>query len=148
MNALALNDLDVQLTEEVVHQLELEDDLAAEFCTLSLNAISGTTEGEALKLRALYKNKVMLILVDSGSSHSFVSSSFLTKCGISPQTMNPQAVKVANGETMITDHWMPNLQWWIQGHTLTANMRVLDMGAFDAILGYDWLKTHSPMNCH
>ena len=27
-------------------------------------------------------------------------------------------------------------------------MPVLDLGAYDAILGYDWLKPHSPMTCH
>lgn len=27
-------------------------------------------------------------------------------------------------------------------------MRVLPLGAYDAILGYDWLKLHSPMSCH
>jgi hypothetical protein len=27
-------------------------------------------------------------------------------------------------------------------------MRVLDIGVYDAILGYDWLKSHSPMICH
>lgn len=57
-------------------------------------------------------------------------------------------MKVANGETMITDKYVPNLSWWIQGHTMTTDMKVLDLTAFDAILGYDWLKSHSPMNCH
>jgi hypothetical protein len=28
------------------------------------------------------------------------------------------------------------------------DVRVLDMGAYDAILGFDWLKLHSPMQCH
>jgi hypothetical protein len=27
-------------------------------------------------------------------------------------------------------------------------MKVLDLGVYDAILGYDWLKLHSPMQCH
>jgi hypothetical protein len=27
-------------------------------------------------------------------------------------------------------------------------MSVLDMGAYDAILGYDWLSSHSPMVCY
>jgi hypothetical protein len=27
-------------------------------------------------------------------------------------------------------------------------MRVLDMTSYDAILGYDWLKAHSPIVCH
>ena len=38
-----------------------------------------------------------------------------------------------------------NLSWWCQGHTFTTDMRVLNLGAYDAILGMDWLKKHSPM---
>lgn len=148
MNALVLNDLDVELNDEVLKQLEVDDTLAAEFCSLSLNAISGTATGDTLKLAAKVKNKVMLILVDSRSSHSFVSSTFLSKCGITPEQMPPQLVKLANGETMVTNQRVKDLSWWIQGHTITSDMMVLDMGAFDAILGYDWLQAHSPMNCH
>lgn len=140
--------MDVQLTDEVLQQLECEDVLAAEFCSLSLNAVSGTDDGEVLKLRALVKNKVMLILVDSDSSHSFVSSAFISKCGIPTQAMQPKIVKVANGETMVTNQQVSHMEWWIQGHTLNSNMNVLDLGAFDAILGFDWLKAHSPMTCH
>lgn len=73
---MVVNDLDVILTDEVIHQLDLEDALTSEFCQFSLNVITGTDHGQALKLRALAQNKVMLILVDSGSSHSFVSASF------------------------------------------------------------------------
>ena len=38
-----------------------------------------------------------------------------------------------------------NLSWWCQGHTFTSGMRVLNLGAYDAILGMDWMKKHSPM---
>jgi hypothetical protein len=65
VNALVLNDLDVNLTEEVLAQLEVKDALAGNFCSLSINAISGTEEGHALRLRALAKNKILLMLVDS-----------------------------------------------------------------------------------
>jgi hypothetical protein len=44
---------------------------------MSLNAISGTNKGEVMQVRALVNNKVMLILIDSGSSHNFVSESFV-----------------------------------------------------------------------
>lgn len=147
-NALVLNDLDVPLTDEVLAQLAVEDSLAQEFCTLSLNALTGTEAGEALKLRALVKNKVMLILVDSGSSHSFVSAAFLQHCGIQHVPMQPKQVQVANGDTLLTDKQVTNLEWWIQGHTFETNMKVLDLGPFDAILVYDLLKSHSPMGCN
>jgi hypothetical protein len=40
------------------------------------------------------------------------------------------------------------LEWWAQGFTFHTTMRVLDIGDYDAILGYDWLSAHSPMVCH
>lgn len=148
VNALAINCLDTELTDELLEQLDVEDSLATEFCQLSLNVVLGTEEGEALKLRALVNNKVMLILVDSGSSHSFISKSFMHNLGIQGISIEPKQVKVANGETLITDQKVPQLSWWINGRTLQTDMRVLELGAYNAILGFDWLKSHSPMNFH
>ena len=39
------------------------------------------------------------------------------------------------------------LEWWASGHTFKQDMRVLGLDAYDAILGYDWLRRHSPMQC-
>lgn len=148
VNAMVVNDLDVNLTDEVLHQLDLEDALTSEFCQFSLNVVTGTDHGQALKLRALVQNKVMLILVDSGSSHSFVSASFLAACGIQSVSMAPKQVRVANGETLVTDNQVFQLSWWIQRHSFCNDMMVLDLCAFDAILGFDWLSPHSPMTYH
>lgn len=148
MNALVVNDLDMPLSDEVLTQLAMEDSLSNEFCHLSLNAISGVETEKTLKLRARVKNKVMLTLVDSGSSDSFVSAQFLKEVGITPVPTISRKVKLANGQILISDHWVPKLAWWCNGYTLETDMKVLDMDAFDAILGYDWLQSHSPMNCH
>lgn len=147
VNALALNDLDVVLTDEVLNQLATEDALTEDFCQLSLNALVGTDSGDAMKVRALVKNKVMLILIDSGSSHSFVSQNFLNTVGIQSKPAPPKQVKLANGEFLVTDQWVPQLEWWTNGYTLHTDMKVLDMAAYDAILGFDWLKRNNPMWC-
>lgn len=89
----------------------------------------------------------MLILVDSGRSHSFVSSSLHT-CGLVPTPLSHITVKVANGEILVSDQQISQLEWWIWGNTFHTNMMVLDLNAFDAILGYDWLARLSPMLCH
>ena len=54
---------------------------------------------------------------------------------------------MANGDILVTDQIVHNLSWWCHGHTMCADMQVLDLGAYDAILGYDWLSQHSPMVC-
>jgi hypothetical protein len=38
-------------------------------------------------------------------------------------------------------------QWWTQGHTFNNDMCVLEIGAYDAILGIDWLKRQGKMTC-
>lgn len=40
------------------------------------------------------------------------------------------------------------MEWWTQGYTFHTDMKVLELGAYDATLGYDWLKSHNPMVCH
>lgn len=148
LNALVLNDLDVVLTDEVLNQLAVEDALAEDFCQLSLNALAGTEKGEAMKFRALVKNKVMLVLVDSGSTHSFISQNFLSTVGLSTQSIPAKQVRLANGDILISDQWVPHMDCWTNGHILHSDMRVLNLGVYDAILGYDWLKAHSPMVCN
>lgn len=90
----------------------------------------------------------MLILVDSGSSHSFVSTNFVKLANIPTVPMPPNKVKLADGHWLQTTAQVPQLQWYIQGHTLTSDMIVLDMAPYDAILGYDWLRSNSPMTCN
>jgi hypothetical protein len=103
LHALVVNDLDVPLIEETLNQLENEDVLTSEMGQLSLNAISGTASKDCMRIRALVHNKVMLILVDSGSSLSFVSQSFLLQTGIIVEPTYPITVRVANGDTLMSN---------------------------------------------
>jgi hypothetical protein len=85
------------------------------------------------------------MLVDSRSSSSFVSQSVLDKLNLDTETVSPVRVKVANGEFLLSNRRVPNLEWWAGGHLYSSNVRVLDLEAYDAILGYDWLRGHNPM---
>lgn len=120
LNVLAVNDLDQQLTDEVLSQLEVEDTLTEDFHQLSLHALAGTEGIGCMQIRSLVKKKVMLILLDSGSSHSFVSSSFVDAAGLHTVSTTPKKVKLANGQVLITDQMVPQLEWWCQGHTMRA----------------------------
>lgn len=109
--------------------------------------MAGTESADSMRVRALVQNQVMLILIDCGSSHSFINSALVQRLDVKPVLMAPVSVQLADGGTLVADKFIPNLQWWAQGSTFTSTMRVLDIGAYDAILGYDWLKAHSPMLC-
>jgi hypothetical protein len=100
------------LTEETLNNLEIQDVLAAEMGQLSLNALSRTNSGDAMRIRALVHNKTMLILVDSESSHSFVSASFMQQIGVQPSNVKPLQVKAANGGILISNKHVEAMEWW------------------------------------
>ena len=87
----------------------------------------------------------MLILLDFGSSHSFISSNFVNTAKLPRTPIPTRRVKLPNGEWLTTTAQVSNLHWYIQGHTLCSDMIVLYVGPYDAIFGYDWLKQNSPM---
>jgi hypothetical protein len=50
-NAIILNDMDRELSDEVLNELATEDELHDQFCPLSLNAISSADTTTCIKLR-------------------------------------------------------------------------------------------------
>ena len=147
LHSLTMEDMGLTLSDEVLQQLDKEDREMVEASNLSLNAISGTDRVGCMRVRALIQNQVMGMLVDSGSSTSFVSQRIVDKLTLQTEPASPVRVKVANGEFMLSSRRVAALEWWADGHTYISDMRVLDLEAYDAILGYDWLKGHSPMQC-
>lgn len=141
------------LTDDAVHALELLEDPAPvqpapECCLLSTHAVSGGESPHTICLRALVGNQVMLLLVDSGSTHSFISQAFEDRIKAKSMSSPPVEVRVINGDRLTCDSMVTGVQWWCQGHMFTTDMRQLALGAYDGVLGMDWLEQNGPMNCH
>jgi hypothetical protein len=143
-----VEDHGTELSPAVLDLLELHDLEEAQQLSLSLNALSGTADGDTVRIRALVQKQVMLLLVDSGSSHSFLNSSFADRVGCATEPIPAVTVRVANNEVMHCDTMVKNFEWWTHGETFSHDMRILPLGAYDAILGMDWLKLHGDMICN
>jgi hypothetical protein len=115
-------------------------------CHVSINALAGSSKPGIIQFRALVGDQVMLLLLDSGSSHSFVDSALVHKLKPPVTTIPTLKVKVAGGAYMYCDTMVPNRQWWLQGHTFSHDMRILPLGGYDGILGMDWLEQQGLMN--
>lgn len=90
----------------------------------------------------------MLLLLDLCSSHSFVDQALVEKLQCPLVDIQTLKVKMASGDFMYCDKMVPNMQWWLQGHTFETDMRVLPLGGYDGILGMDWLEKQGVMNCN
>jgi hypothetical protein len=77
------------------------------------------------------------ILFDSGASHSFISSSFITKHSLRIATMkHTMLVSSPRGE-MRTKHICPAVSITIRGVDFPSNLILLDSKGIDIILGMD-----------
>ena len=106
---MIVNDFDKEISEDLLNEMAIEDMITEDFCQLSLNALAGTQAFDSIQLQTTVKNKTMLILVDTGSSHSFVSSHFVQIAHFPTVTMTKQKVKLANGEWLTTSRKVPKL---------------------------------------
>jgi len=87
-------------------------------------------------------------LVDSGSTHSFLSERVATLLPDIPVQAVHVSVKVANGGVMQCVAMLPSCAWTMQGYSFAQDLRVLPLHTFDMILGMDWLERFSPMKVH
>jgi hypothetical protein len=136
------------LSDEMLNSLE-----GPQFCMtqgegfLSLNALSGQPRNKAIQLRALVKNQSLVILVDSGSSHTFLNARISDKLQVRATTIPSLSVRVVNDEMLRCDAEVKNFEWWCQGNTFQVDAKIIDIGAYDLVLDMDWLEQFRPMMC-
>ncbi|KAL0544325.1 hypothetical protein IC582_019438 [Cucumis melo] len=90
-----------------------------------------------------------LVLFDSGSSHSFISSAFVLHARLEVEPLHHVlSVSTPSGECMLSKERVKACQIEIAGHVIEVTLLVLDMLDFDVILGMDWLAAnHASIDC-
>ena len=82
------------------------------------------------------------LLIDCGSTHSFLSPKCLRKLKLNQLSTEPMMVELANGREVISRHTVGNLDFELGGRPTTAYFRTLPVGVYDGILGMDWLTAN------
>lgn len=85
------------------------------------------------------------MLIDSGSTHSFVYQQIGLKLSGVKAMPVPARVKVADGGFLTCSLHIIDCDWLTQGIHFKSNFRLLALGAYDVILEMDWLERFSPM---
>jgi Retroviral aspartyl protease len=94
-------------------------------------------------------NSPAFVLIDTGASHSFVSSLFITSREW-PTEIRTRAMEVQTplGRTAIVDRICRRRLVRIAGRELVVDLTVLDMWDFDVLIGLDWLTRYrAVVNC-
>ena len=135
---------------------------------MKINYISVKTEGEeqaqiyaaldpsgcnrqftVLETEGEYEGNSLTFLIDSGSSHSFISPSTTKRLGLKAQpTGKKLRASLANGSSILAEEQVLTISFQLSGHPTTQEFRILKMGKFQGILGMDLLgKNQDQINC-
>ncbi|XP_042396513.1 uncharacterized protein LOC121986624 [Zingiber officinale] len=89
------------------------------------------------------------LLIDTGSSHSFISRVFLGKIGRLPsRRTHGLTVSLPSGEVLSISLEVKGCPLDFNGQTIMVDLQVLEMVEFDIILGMDWLAmNHATVDC-
>lgn len=127
------------------HAPTVHSDSDDELMAISAPALGGTTSSKTFKLMAFIKQHQCVILVDSGSTHNFISEQLAASLSPWSALASPMSVKIADGATILCTHEILNCEWSVQGILFTTTFKILPLKCYDAILGIEWLENYSPM---
>jgi hypothetical protein len=153
-----LHTVQLHVVQEVWDALQLEDDGVISpssdgssehvFLAISKAAVHGQVAPRTVKFLGSIQHVPVSILVDSGSSTSFISSKLASRLsGIIPLP-KPTSVQVAGGGLLSCSTFLAQAIWFIGDLSFQSDLRVLPLAAYDIIVGMDWLERYSPMRVH
>lgn len=110
--------------------------------------MKGIEGARTMRLRGFLANQEVYMLVDSGSTHYFISEEFGNRVQAKKALTSPVQVRVVNGNLLQCTHELPNQMWNLQGITFTNTFKIMSLSSYDVVLGMDWLESNIPMEIH
>jgi hypothetical protein len=118
------------------------------YACLSTIALRGVESAIAMRLLGNIQGRELLILLDLGSSSTFVNAIVGATLFGATTLPQPLIVQVANDAQLHYTSQLPNAQWQIHGVHFCSNLKILHLDHFDMVLDYDWLHQLSLMEIH
>ncbi|XP_027076964.1 uncharacterized protein [Coffea arabica] len=141
-------------TEEEEEEVEFEDaegeqdeltGRVGELAEVSLNALSGAIKRKSILLMGNLGGLPVKILVDTGSSDSFIHHRVVNLLHLPYHSVSPFTVTLADGTDITSGAISPNVSWVIQDYRFQFDLKIMELGGWDIILGVDWMCQFSPI---
>ncbi|XP_026458919.1 uncharacterized protein LOC113359517 [Papaver somniferum] len=107
---------------------------------ISLHALTGTISSDTIRIPGCVHKKAISILIDTGSTHSFIDSTLATSLNCFIAQTGSLLVTIANRDKTVSSGMCSQLDWTMQGHKFCGDLRLLPLGGCDIVLGANWLR--------
>lgn len=144
---------DKQVSEEDGEGVEIvwegveaeKEENQVEEAKVSVQAMNGSGGTGTLKLQGAIQGKPVTILVDSGSTHNFISQNLVKQLHLKVSPCTPFKVTVANGDELNCETTVEPVSLTMSSEDFVADMHVIPLGGYDVILGIQWMSKVGPI---
>ncbi|GAV77759.1 RVP_2 domain-containing protein [Cephalotus follicularis] len=99
-----------------------------------------------MQVVAVVGRKQLQVLIDSGSTHNFITDDIVQKLGLPLVDIPMVNVRIANGEQLHCSKMCKDFQWKVQGYLFEADVFIIHLENYDLILGTQWLASLGDIN--
>ncbi|KAH0720050.1 hypothetical protein KY290_004964 [Solanum tuberosum] len=134
--------IEEQALTDVIIEGEIQQEMQEAIC---LSALSGNHNGvSTILVKGIAKNRNLTVMVDSGSTHSFIDSQAVMETGYVETYSSPMRVTVADGNYLLCNSTCTSFSWKMEGKSFREDLRIIKLGGCDIVLGNDWMKKYNP----
>ena len=98
--------------------------------SISKEAMNDAENSRTLRLHGTVQEQEVIMLVDSGSSHYFISKEFAQRLNGAQRPIKLVQVRVANGGLLDRVKEFPRCLWDVQGNTFFTTFRILPLRCY------------------
>ena len=137
-----MDGLEIEVLEEMWdEELREQEAYQTQMMQISLCTFLGYTSPTTHKLRGKIANTTVVVLIDSGATHNFISPNVLEKLKIPYKSFSDLQVVLGSGTTVNGLGICKQLDIELQGLEFCIDCVSLELGQIDVVLGVQWLRT-------
>ncbi|XP_047176306.1 uncharacterized protein LOC124843572 [Vigna umbellata] len=106
---------------------------------LSACSAEGLTQPKTMKLNGMIGDRGVLVLIDSGASHNFISRRLAEELKLSIEDTPPYQVSLGDGQRRETRGCCEKVEIILAEAAVEERLHLFELGGVDVILGVEWL---------
>ncbi|XP_023638902.1 uncharacterized protein LOC111830637 [Capsella rubella] len=114
---------------------------------ITLHALTGWDSPKTIRVQATINRQLLVALIDSGSTHNFISERAANKLNLKSTPTSAFSVKVADGHPLCCHRVYRQIALHLGEISFSVDLYALPLTGLDVVLGIQWLETLGPTLC-